>query len=237
MKKIQPKIDKKTNIVTKKEPSNKIKIDNKKEIQNKKEESLPSKKIHVILSVGYNKPNRVIALSNNNKKITNNKKEKNKTITNNYTTSKPINKKQIKKEEVKEEKPKVEEIQTQEENQTITYTVLSPTNEIIYNREITCKEPITVEQLLLNSGLEINNSKGFIESINGISNEGMSGWVFEVNNSPVMVSAADYIINPNEQITWKYIDFSKMNIEEQTEDKENKIVKKRINKEQVNTNK
>ena len=61
----------------------------------------------------------------------------------------------------------------------------------------------------------------------------MSGWVFEVNNAPVMVSAADYIINPNEQITWKYIDFSKQNIEEQTE---NKIVKKRINKEQVNTN-
>ena len=64
----------------------------------------------------------------------------------------------------------------------------------------------------------------------------MSGWVFEVNNAPVMVSAADYIINPNEQITWKYIDFSKQNIEEQTENKENKIVKKRINKEQVNTN-
>ena len=208
----------------------------------------------MILSIYNDKPNRVVALFNNDKKnknqINNFSKEKTneekKTIDNNYQSSSQIVKSIIKKKSPKE-KTIVEKISdsTKEEieekkegNQTITYTVLSPTNEVIYNKEITCKEPITVEQLLLNSGLEINNSSGFIESINGISNEGMSGWIFEVNNAPVMVSAADYIINPNEQITWKYINFSKMNIEEQTEEKNSRIVKKRIpqNKEKVNIN-
>ena len=64
--------------------------------------------------------------------------------------------------------------------------------------------------MLIQSGLEINNSNGFIESINGIKNQGMAGWVFEVNNIPIMVSAAEYVINPSDQITWKYVDFSEM---------------------------
>ena len=117
--------------------------------------------------------------------------------------------KKEKKVGVKEKKPK-------EEIQTISYTVVSPTNEVLYHKEITSANSISVEDLLIQSGLDINNSNGFIESINGISNQKMAGWVFEVNNAPVMVSAADYIINPNEQITWKYVDFSKMKVEKET---------------------
>ena len=45
----------------------------------------------------------------------------------------------------------------------------------------------------------------------------MSGWVFEVNNAPIMVSASDYIINPSDQITWKYINFAEMRIENEND--------------------
>ena len=57
----------------------------------------------------------------------------------------------------------------------------------------------------------------------------MSGWVYEVNNMPIMVSSSDYIVNPNETITWKYVDFSK--IEEREEQrKENNCLKKTLHK-------
>lgn len=98
--------------------------------------------------------------------------------------------------------------------QTITYTVVSPNKEILYNKQLNFEKPISVQDLLLQSGLIVNNTNGFIESINGISNKDMSGWVFEVNDVPVMVSASEYIINPNDQITWKYVDFSKKEKEE-----------------------
>lgn len=104
----------------------------------------------------------------------------------------------------------IDEKKEKENQQSINYTILSPTNEVLYHVEIINEAPITVEEMLIQSGLEINNSNGFIESINGIENKGMSGWVFEVNNFPIMVSAAEYVINPSDQITWKYVDFSKM---------------------------
>ena len=116
-----------------------------------------------------------------------------------------------KKEKIIEEIEELdEEKEEKEEEQNISYTIISPDNEVLYHVEIINETPITVEDMLIQSGLEINNSNGFIESINGIKNQGMAGWVFEVNNIPIMVSAAEYVINPSDQITWKYVDFSEM---------------------------
>ena len=102
------------------------------------------------------------------------------------------------------------------EEQKIFYTVISPTGEVIYNKIFVNEKPISVEELLLKSGLTVIDSNGFVESIEGFKNEGMSGWVFEVNNAPIMVPASEYIVNPCDKITWKYVDFSKM-IENETD--------------------
>ena len=77
---------------------------------------------------------------------------------------------------------------------------------------------MTVQDLLIQSGLDLDMSNGFINGISGIKNEGMSGWVFEVNNAPVMMPASEYIVNPQDQIRWKYIDFSKMMFNEHEQD-------------------
>ena len=119
-------------------------------------------------------------------------------------------------EDKKEEKK--EDSKEKDKKQKIGYTVLSPKGGVLYHKEITNYQPLTVEALLIQSGLKINNSLGFIESIEGIKNEGMSGWVFEVNDMPVMVSASEYVINPEDQITWKYVDFSK--VDEKSSEKE-----------------
>ena len=92
--------------------------------------------------------------------------------------------------------------------------------------------PISVEDLLLQTGLNITNLNGFIESINGISNHGMSGWVYEINKASVMVSASDYIVNPNETIIWKYVDFSKLEAKEEIS-KENNNFKKVLHKQNI----
>ena len=100
----------------------------------------------------------------------------------------------------------------QVDTQKIVFTVVSPNGEILYNRVIMNTMPMTVEQLLKKTGLPIKDDLGFVESIAGINNQGMSGWVFEVNGAPVMVSAADYIVNPEDQITWKYINFTPIDL-------------------------
>jgi len=136
------------------------------------------------------------------------------------------NKKKIEKNnKYDEDSRKEDEELEKKENQSIAYTIISPTNEILYHKEIKCKSPMSVIDLLIQSGLEVNNSNNFIESIGGISNEGMSGWIFEVNSAPVMVPASEYIVSPNEQIVWKYIDFSKVEKEENVEEKNKTKIK------------
>ena len=222
------------NPISKKDNNSKT---NKMNNHNKKLFNNSLKEIHMIVAINNNKPNKVITLFNNNTNKENvkkdNKKKKSINISISNKTSRSTIK--IKKEKSKPEKNKKvsndidirEEVKKEDNNQSIKYTILSPTNEVLYHKELSLKEPITVADLLINSGLDIINTQGFIESINGISNKGMSGWVFEVNNTPVMVSASEYIINPNEQITWKYIDFSKQNNnEEQTID--TKKIKRKV---------
>lgn len=96
--------------------------------------------------------------------------------------------------------------------QRITFTVVLPTGEVLYSKVILNSTPMTVEELLKKTGLPIKDDLGFIESIAGINNQGMSGWVYEVNGAPIMVSASDYVVNPEDEITWKYINFDPIDL-------------------------
>ena len=91
--------------------------------------------------------------------------------------------------------------------QTITYTIMSPSNDILYHNIIPYEESLTVAKLLFKSQLNIESTDGFIKSIDGIKNNKKDGWIFEVNNKMVMVPSTKYIIKPNECILWKYVNF------------------------------
>ncbi len=168
--------------------------------------------------------------TNNNENIgINDKYGSNKVLRDNKKNSNNINKSEINKQNATFNKLEDTKSNDSNQSQIISYTIILPTGEILYHKEQMLINPISVEELLLQTGLDINNSNGFIESINGIFNQGMSGWVYEVNNMPIMVSSSDYIVNPNETITWKYVDFSK--IEEREEQrKENNCLKKTLHK-------
>ena len=102
----------------------------------------------------------------------------------------------------------------EEENiQKISFTVLSPTGQVLFSKVIRNSVPMTPYIFLKMTGLPIiESSEGFIQSIAGINNAGMSGWVYEVNGSPIMASATDYVINPEDQITWKYVSFEPIDL-------------------------
>lgn len=93
----------------------------------------------------------------------------------------------------------------------INSMVIFPDGQVLGNICIENTRKVTAEQLLLLSGLSVTYNQGFITSINGMCNVGMSGWIFEVNHTPIMISAKDYMVQPNDHITWRYIDFSKIN--------------------------
>jgi len=114
-----------------------------------------------------------------------------------------------------------------ENHQNISYSIVSPTGEMLYKANVKLKNPVTVLDLLLNSGLDIKKCEGFIKGIAGINNQGMAGWVFEVNDVPVMVSASEFIVNADDHIKWKYVDFSKINVQQERNFGTKKVLKKK----------
>ena len=62
--------------------------------------------------------------------------------------------------------------------------------------------------------IPVDDSNGYVKGINGIYEKScgdMSGWVYEVNNEPIMT---EYIVSEGDLITWKYVcDFSKLSFE------------------------
>ena len=243
---IEPKKEeKKITIPPKEQKKEEKKPEEKKEVSKnviKKEETIPKskpQKIYYFVKLKNDHPEVTIVQKNKKKEEKESKETKEKTI------SKPITKKENKPKPVYNPSYDIspDDYSTYTENiepitnnnnnnnepkdQSIIYIVESPTGEILYKKKLINVQPLTVVDLLLQSGLEIVQTKGFINSINGIQNEGMSGWVFEVNNAPIMVPASEYIINPTDQITWKYVDFSKMMQEENENIKEEENVSRK----------
>ncbi len=62
--------------------------------------------------------------------------------------------------------------------------------------------------------IPVDDSNGYVKGINGIYEKScgdMSGWVYEVNNEPIMT---EYTVSEGDLISWKYIcDFSKLSFE------------------------
>ena len=120
-----------------------------------------------------------------------------------------------KSETAKEDKSKVEVKHTEKQKtpQTITYTVISPTGEILYNNLATISEPMTIQDMIIKTGLPITieeKSTNLLTSINGFKNYTLSesvygGWIFEVNGKWCNQAMNQYIMQPNDVITWKYL--------------------------------
>ena len=111
--------------------------------------------------------------------------------------------------EKKEEKGVVHDdfIKSQVPVQKIRYTVLSPSGKVIFNSTIDNYIPMTVSEYLARTGLQVETDENdFVQSINDIKSEGMMGWVFLVNGKFLPIPADQYIINPEDEITWKYVD-------------------------------
>lgn len=183
----------------KKKQDEKLKKDNKKKSLSEPKEEEKPKEIQIVLTLNN---------QDDNKKTNNNKN------TNRLAVVTPI-------EDDNNEKTVETDISNRLEPnvQKITFTVVLPNGQLLYNKVILNSSPMTVVELLKKTGLPIKDDLGFIESIAGINNQGMSGWVYEVNGSPIMISASDYVVNPEDEITWKYVNFAPIDLPLEEEQK------------------
>ena len=212
----KPKQEKKNN-----ELDDKTKKENKKKVEmvSKKEETKPKKeKEQVIKEEKKEVPKEiqiVLDLKDNDSALNNEEPKNNRLI---VATKDSINENNTTDGDNKEQDSFTE----QSNIQRIVFSVITETGEVIYNRVIINTKPMTVEELLKKTGLPVlESSNGFVESIAGFENNNNSHWwVYEVNGAPVMEAASDYIVSPEDQITWKYMYFPPLNLVlDETEDK------------------
>lgn len=86
----------------------------------------------------------------------------------------------------------------------ITYIVTGKNGEILYSKKLKVTKGKTVMDILKQTGLDLVESSCYVSAINGMYAEGMYGWVFEVNNQMVMVSACDYKLKDGDVVRWKW---------------------------------
>ncbi len=61
-------------------------------------------------------------------------------------------------------------------------------------------------QTLLETGLKVRVSGGFVEAVAGEANAGISGWKYKVNSTIPVVSSLDYPISEKDTVVWWYAD-------------------------------
>lgn len=95
---------------------------------------------------------------------------------------------------------------------TVGVAVVGPGGELLYGPSyVTVSERnqwgLTALGALDATGVSYKMStkwEGFVESICGIANEGMSGWMYTVNGSISMVPAGEYEISDGDKVIWYY---------------------------------
>ncbi|SFR01217.1 S-layer homology domain-containing protein [Desulfoscipio geothermicus] len=86
--------------------------------------------------------------------------------------------------------------------------VIGKNKEILFEGDVTLKESkewgVTAMGALHATGLSYTEDGGFVNSIAGQANSGMSGWMYKVNNSVPSVLASDKTVNEGDRIIWWY---------------------------------
>ena len=98
---------------------------------------------------------------------------------------------------------------SQEQTQVVKMAIVGREGELLYRPgSITVRQDsqwgLTALGALAATGLDYVESKGLVKSIAGQANAGMKGWMYQVNGTAPMVSAANYQIRPGDQIIWWY---------------------------------
>ncbi len=69
---------------------------------------------------------------------------------------------------------------------------------------LTAEQPQTVLGTLIASGTEYEATDGFVTSVNGIAAEGMDGWQFHVNDTPVATASDKTALQQGDTVLWVY---------------------------------
>lgn len=96
----------------------------------------------------------------------------------------------------------------------IPVKVTSPAagEQVTFDETITIGEGATVLDALQATGLELDAQSSeygmFVNAIDGLAGEGMTGWTYTVNGEQVQVSADQTYLEDGDVVEWSYIDMS-----------------------------
>lgn len=101
---------------------------------------------------------------------------------------------------------------------TVTMNILYPEEakkQDLENFDMQVQEDATVMQILESysnqEGIPIEvdtSSTPYVTSINQVSSEGSSGWIYEINDdTSITKGASDYKVKDGDKIFWKYVTF------------------------------
>lgn len=75
-------------------------------------------------------------------------------------------------------------------------------------KDVTLEKDATAADALEATGVEFDDSQGYVTSIGGLSEKDcgeQSGWTYLVNDEMPEVGASDYVCNDGDVITWTYV--------------------------------
>lgn len=88
---------------------------------------------------------------------------------------------------------------------------LEGTEQFEIERDAEVPAGATVLDALKATGLEVdiqNSQYGpFVQAINGVAGEGMTGWTYKVNGAEVQATADSTVLSSGDSVEWNYVSF------------------------------
>lgn len=95
---------------------------------------------------------------------------------------------------------------------SVTVTAPGDDGRTVYAGSVEVAQGMTVLDALQATGLDVmvadSEYGAFVESVDGLANEGMKGWTYTVNGEMVQSSADKAEVAPGDAVEWSYIDMS-----------------------------
>lgn len=88
-----------------------------------------------------------------------------------------------------------------------TLVVINNHDSRIVDKEVIVCDNASVKDQLIISGINFDNSIGYVSSIEDIKSDKNSGWVFEVNDEVINVNYEQYKLKENDVVVWKFIEW------------------------------